>query len=303
MKGGVIKRDSRADDFETLFNFISTCYCEILTDSSLTCITYKFTRHDTSTESPYISCRSTNLNQNVNSILLKIFLSGKDYVTHIHKLRSKKNKDGIREPTMVSIPVTHYIDLLKEVNIQEFVYKQSYISQISTCEPICPSIIMFSNTLDKNTEGKLYNYILQTIPLHHRHNTKGIEINDTQITLEWFNKDDKKDDNKDSKQKGIKIIAMELMDGYITLNEYLNNNKENKDKKIKALCKCMWQFVNLSSIIGVSHHDCHFGNIMINENNPYFDDIDIGQPIIIDFGLSCYKHKNKMGFNTRMNQS
>jgi hypothetical protein len=143
---------------------------------------------------------------------------------------------------------------------------------------------MFSNTLDKKTEGKLYNYILQTIPLHHRHNTKGIEINDTQITLEWFNKDDKKDDKKDSKQKGIKIIAMELMDGYITLNEYLHKNKENKDKKIKALCKCMWQFVNLSSIIGVSHHDCHFGNIMINENNLYFDDIDIGQPIIIDFG-------------------
>ena len=73
MKGGVIKRNPEADDFETLFNFITTCDCEILTDASLACITYKFTRRDKDIESPYISCRSTNLKQNVNSILLKIF--------------------------------------------------------------------------------------------------------------------------------------------------------------------------------------------------------------------------------------
>ena len=74
MKGGVIKRNPEANDFETLFNFITTCDCEILTDASLACITYKFTRRDKDIESPYISCRSTNLKQNVNSILLKIFL-------------------------------------------------------------------------------------------------------------------------------------------------------------------------------------------------------------------------------------
>ena len=186
MKGGVIKRNPEADDFETLFNFITTCDCEILTDASLACITYKFTRRDKDIESPYISCRSTNLKQNVNSILLKIFLSG--IAKDIYKERSR---GGSR------VPVTNSGELKNEVDIQEFVYKKSYVSQISTCEPICPSIIMYSNTLDKDTENKLYEYIIENIPAHHRTNSKGIKINDTKITLDWFNKDDK---NKETYQ-------------------------------------------------------------------------------------------------------
>ena len=273
MKGGVIKRNPEANDFETLFKFIENSECEILTDASLACITYKFTRRDKDTDSPYISCRSTNLKQNVNSILLKIFLSG--IAKDIYKIRSR---GGSR------VPVTNSGELKNEVDIQEFVYKKSYVSQISTCEPICPSIIMYSNTLDKDTENKLYEYIIENISAHHRTNSKGVKIDDTQITFDWFNKDDK---NKNDNQKGIKIIAMELMDGYITLHKYLYDNKEKPDNQIKALHKCMWQFINLSKIVGISHHDCNFGNIMINEDNQYFDEVDKGQPIIIDFGRAA----------------
>lgn len=264
MKGGVIKRNPEADDFETLFNFIANSECEILTDISLACITYKFTRRDKDIESPYISCRSTNLKQNVNSILLKVFLSG--IIKDIYKNRSRG---------FSMVPVTHIEALKNEVYIQEFVYKKSYISQISTCEPICPSIIIFSDTLDEETEDILFDYIIKNIT---NRISKGSEIDDKNITSDWFNK------NKNFGQSGIKIIAMELMDGYITLHKYLYDNKENPEKQIKALQKCMWQFVNLSKIVGVSHHDCNFGNIMINEDNQYFNEVDRGQPIIIDFG-------------------
>jgi len=44
MKGGVIKRFPEEDDFKTLFNFIANSECEIFTDNSISCITYKNTK-------------------------------------------------------------------------------------------------------------------------------------------------------------------------------------------------------------------------------------------------------------------
>ena len=73
---------------EALFYFIEKCHkVKILTDNSISCVTYVFYDLPKSITSPYVTVRSTNLNEPVNKILIKI---GKFNSTIIEKNQSQK---------------------------------------------------------------------------------------------------------------------------------------------------------------------------------------------------------------------
>ena len=289
MKGGVIKRFPEEDDFETLLNFITNSECEIFTDNSISCITYKCTLKPEIVESPYIACRSTNLTQSVKSILLKVFLHSDEFKkgNGIKPILTYKDRSESRNNT-IECTTDGMID--REVNLQKYAFNESYSSNLTTCEPICPSIIMYSHKLDDDKHSALLKEILKNLK-----NREDLNSNDKDITTHWFSNDvaeqkppkniykrqkrnenalEKEEDEryKTYKQDGIKILAMEFMDEYITLKKYLEETKINNEvqKQKNAIHMCAWIFVYLSSCFGISHLDPHTSNVMFNPNIRYF---------------------------------
>lgn len=311
MRGGVYKRNEGKSEYETLLEFMDQCDCKILTDNSVSCITYLFSRKTEyeGQDSPYVAFRYNNLGENINSILLKVFL-GLDknvdidlsikHANCIKKQRSAENSDKVE--------CINFEDLKKEAEIQDYTYKKSYIASISALDPICPAIITYSDKLlesgsDKENEFK--EKILQNLKNRIRKN--GTEINDTVITENWFSNtnevkykdipsDIPSDISEETLQKGTFFIAMEMMNGYSSLYDVLDNlfdlikfkNNEEYNKKYKEIFyMCLWQFIVLSYFIGIKHNDAHGDNIMFNLEKTYFYTMK-GQPLIIDFGKAEY---------------
>lgn len=314
MKGGVVARNfnsenTYADKMQTLFDFMDQCTCKILTDNSAACITYLFTRTEAnklSSPSPYISCRSNSMGEDVNSILLKVFIAANESTDKdgnpffIKKLRSDRYIYEYDDPNK-NIPRSHPTtleELQKEVKIQDYTYKKSFIAPITTCEPICPAIILASDHIisnDSEEHKKFLDSILKNLERRIQHQ------DDQDITKEWFKYKDEKlyIFNKDTKnfepilgegetnQKGMMFIAMEMMEGYSNMYDTMYNLSEISDYKT-LIYMCLWQFMILSHVIGIRHNDAHGDNIMFNSlNKDYFNGYS-GQPLIIDFGKSEY---------------
>jgi len=314
MKGGVIARNfnsenTYADKMKTLFDFMKQCTCKILTDSSAACITYLFTRTEVnklSSPSPYISCRNNSMGEDVNSILLKVFIAANESTDKdgnpffIKKLRSDRYTYEYDDPNK-NIPRSHPTtleELQKEVKMQDYIYKKSFIAPITTCEPICPSIILASDHIianDSEEHKKFLDSILKNLE-------RRISYQDDQdITKEWFKYKDEKlyIFNKDIKnfepilgegetnQKGIMFIAMEMMEEYKTVYDIISK-RPSKSTLNYLIYMVLWQFMILSHVIGIKHNDPHGDNIMFNSlNENYFEGYS-GQPIIIDFGKTEY---------------
>lgn len=70
-KGGVVLADSwKSRPTEALKEFIQNCKkVKILTDNSISCVTYVFSDLPSTFKSPYITTRSNNFEQPVNQIL------------------------------------------------------------------------------------------------------------------------------------------------------------------------------------------------------------------------------------------
>jgi hypothetical protein len=91
-KGGVILRDRRANPNQTLMEFINACtHVKILTDHSISCVTYIFYDLRPGYVSPYIRIKSNNFEEPVESILVKIgFVSTRaDQSDSVECLRSR----------------------------------------------------------------------------------------------------------------------------------------------------------------------------------------------------------------------
>jgi hypothetical protein len=78
-----------------------------------------------------------------------------------------------------------------------------------------------------------------------------------------------------------KMIAMEFMDSYKTLETVLNF--ATPEEKCLYLAMSMYTFIRFTYLTGKRHGDEHMGNIMIDTNANYFPG-KTGKAILIDFG-------------------
>ena len=105
---------------------------------------------------------------------------------------------------------------------------------------------MYSHKLDDDKHSALLTEILKNLK-----NRDDLNGNDKDITTHWFSNDiaeqkphtnqykrqklnnkallEEEERYKTYKQDGIKILAMEFMDGYITLKKYLEETKINNE--------------------------------------------------------------------------
>lgn len=168
------------------------------------------------------------------------------------KLFTVGNKHGYSGDYRITLPE----EIDRETKVQQDLYKKSYTSENSLLEPICPCIV-FAH----------YNPINNSIK---------------QAILNNINDDD--NDNigivKEFLDGNIGFIAMELMEGYKTL-ESLKSHSKYELYKLMALYE-----LNNMHKFGYLHNDFHFENVLINETYNYFDTTGNGRAIIIDFGQS-----------------
>jgi hypothetical protein len=282
MKGGVLlNKEWQSNPEGGLFYFINNCRkAKIIFDTSISCVCYKFYDLPEGIVSPYVSIRSTNLEQPVTSILFKIGLISKNSggSEYIPCMRSKgmDTYDG-------EIQALTNSTVTDEINAQHEIYlKSSTLDQITPFEALCPAIICYSLDISFDSKKFIFDMILSKLKQRPGDIGKSGKyvISDKQVTNNLY----------DVKRK-VSIIVMEFMDDYENMSEF------NYDSRIDYF-KLMHSYeLYRLGYYGYLHLDSHWGNVMINPNYPYFTNDKNspwrGKALIIDFGrIKCIKGKN-----------
>ena len=266
-KGGVVLTDSwKSRPNDALISFIEHCgKVKILTDDSISCVTYVFYDLPPTFVSPYITTRSNNFEQPVNQILFKLgFISKRqlqpEYIT------CRRSSDSIYEGQIEAITENA---LFNEVKTQDILFKKSICDVSTPLEPICPAIICYTKSiLEQKT--RILNIIMSKLeerpPNYKRHRRDNI------VTTNLFN----------ITTHNMYLIVMEFMDGFLPLKDFTLHPRYEEFQDMHAY------ELNKMSSYGYVHGDFHFGNVMINPNYPYFtnksSDKYYGRALIIDFG-------------------
>lgn len=129
---------------EAIYHFLNYSSFEVLTNTSISCITLKATLNN-NVESPFKSMRSNNIDLEVRCILLKIFIT------------TPTTEDTFTLDTFITIQGRGYhngIELTpisafeNEIKIQRDIYIKSFCSPTGIFDGICPAIIYYHKILD-----------------------------------------------------------------------------------------------------------------------------------------------------------
>ena len=143
-KGGVILTETwKTRPSEALMEFIQKCRkVKILTDNSISCVTYVFSDLPSDFVSPYIAVRSNNLQQPVNKILFKIGFISNRYTSQY--LTCRRSSYSIYQGQIEAVTKD---SLIQEVETQDYLFKESIRNTVTPFEPICPSIICYTDNI------------------------------------------------------------------------------------------------------------------------------------------------------------
>ena len=275
-KGGVIfnERFGSSSHEDALFFFIeNSSEIRILTDNSISCVTYVVTLDSRVEMSPYLTIRSTNLMAPVRKILFKIgFVSRLGKKEYIPFIRAISKETDYYKGKIKALPL---LDLQNEINIQEQLYKTTATDPLSLLEPICPGIICYSTNVSSRFKDYLGQQILgKLVDRGLVGRVRDYVRNDAQVTEGLFA----------DIANSMYLIVMEFMDGYETLHS-LSDDASFDDFELMA----KYEFDRLNKL-GFIHGDTNTSNILINPNYPYFTTVEThrfyGRALIIDFGCS-----------------
>jgi hypothetical protein len=262
--------------------FISNSTYSVLTNSSISCITLVVTLND-GIISPFKSIRSDHVEDYVNKLLLKVFITNTQ--KGWYDIQGRGPFYDTQNRPSYGIEVTSYDAFKAEIKTQIDIYKRSMSSNDSPLDPICPAIVN-SITLKKQKYIDFYRRLL---------GLKQNEIAKLGNILDAFGKNN----------NTISIIVMEYLDGFDTANNVLNKLRmeNNNDRFNYLLSLVLYEFQRLNKL-GYRHGDAHLGNSMINPNYKYFtrsgNPSYLGRVIIIDFGRT--RKFNNMELN-RLNNN
>jgi hypothetical protein len=250
---------------------------KILTDNSISCVTYKLQLKG-GVESPYVSIRSNDLENPVNTILIKVGVISKTGTT-VYVPFKRSTTDLMDNGEHVDyhngrIEASPLNVWQQEISIQEDLFIRTFNDPKTPLEPICPGIIGYTTISNKNIESLNY---LQTLILSKLVQRNGnYARTDDVVTRNLFFT------SQDSKVSEISLIIMEMMENYDTLGNLMRNSRFHQFQNMhKYELRRMVEH-------GYKHNDAHLGNVMINPSYPYFttdpSNPYYGRAIIIDFG-------------------
>lgn len=180
----------------------------------------------------------------VSSILIKIcIIADKDYTFKI----------GPRPHDTISTVKSS--NFQNEINIQTDIY----LKTIHDLQPLCPGIV-YANILRGDHISPIADKILEKL--------KDKKDRMQPILSILFDK------IKNDKNLGLGIIGMEFMENSNILHDFNMDGAYNISR---------YALLRLALDTGYNHNDFHKGNIMLEENKTYFNNIS-KRPILIDFG-------------------
>jgi hypothetical protein len=286
-KGGVrlssdFVKTSGDDRKSAIIFFLNNSTFSILTNDSISCITLIAKLND-NIKTPFKSMRSNNIQLEVKSILLKIFLVHPTITSIPHNQITKTGWFDIPGREYNGIEVTSIENFDYEIETQIQIYQKSFISESSLLDAICPAIIYYDKEISNS--DLLYMNNLQGLSVDGQDQLNKI-INGVNVI----------------KGTQISIIYMELMEGFQTAYKYFweknlyledplssENYRINPTNEYEAylLFIIQYEFQRLNRL-GYFHGDAHLKNVMINVDYNYFllkpNNNFSGRAIIIDFG-------------------
>jgi hypothetical protein len=211
-------------------------------------VTYIIDVNDYNIKNPFLSFEANaNLGTPVKKLIVKLCAIEYEANNEINLALWKVVEDNL------GISLTNKDYFINEINTQTDIFFKS----LSYLQPLCPGIA-YSGFLEY--KNPIQNKIITTL------------IDDTKIN----------DELKQYLKFGI--IVMQLADNYDTVYK-LNGNElgELRDKKIK--CCCLFILIQLA-LIGYTHRDHHFHNLLYNPNDHSYFGLEYGRPLLIDFGTT-----------------
>uniref|UniRef100_A0A6C0KGH1 Protein kinase domain-containing protein n=1 Tax=viral metagenome TaxID=1070528 RepID=A0A6C0KGH1_9ZZZZ len=252
--------------------FILNSTFKILTNNSISCITLIATLNN-GVMSPFQSMRSYNINNYVNQLLLKIFITNENKGWYV--IPGRPNYGGIE--------ITSFSNFHSEIERNIDIYKMSISSDDSLLDGICPAIINSTTITHLGSIQEIVNF------------SEEIGNSGLKEILGAFNKINR--EYNPTSPNSISIIVMEFMNGFDTAFNVLNNMVSVSNDKITIdkdrfnflMTIVQYEFRRLNKF-GYSHGDAHLHNIMLDPNYQYFTRSGkkhaLGRAIIIDFGRS-----------------
>ena len=266
---------------------------QVLTDTSISCITLILKIED-DIESPYISSRKSSgvsytssmksSSVELKQILLKVFISGGSDVNKTNGNETKKYVQILHKKEMTT-EITSNEELKNEVDIQLDIYTRGYSDKLTYLDPICPAILLCTETLSNGDKEHLLKIIKDKL-IKRISKTETITINGIETTI---NRDDEQLINSFF-EYDISLIGMEYLDGFKPIKNYINDVYVY----IKLSLYTLFSLLKMYEY-GYQHGDFHRGNILANPDYQFFNyttnytrdnPYNTGRVMIIDFGRS-----------------
>jgi len=319
MNGGIRLSDefqTKGSDAAFKFFMNNLKQCSILTDSSISCVTF-ICEINPNVASPYTAMRSTNFNIPVNKLLLKLFLH--EEMKHPSSKNSSQSLDHhtsyvyfdarqIDSQTQTTTTNADFEDNVydnKSISINKEINKYNNKKEIKdllkmgkiTKKELTPEFVL-QNEIDIQQTLYKQSFKDELTPcepicpciVHYVFNIEKKKMSLYENMSFKFVQKYPGDLNLLKKLFRYKLsfIVMELLEGFETLHDIKYNPIYSDEEKRMYISIAAWEFSRLCSSYGVEHNDAHSGNVMINPNDTsYFNNKKVkGRAIIIDFGRS-----------------
>lgn len=275
--------------YQAIGYFVLNSRFNILTYSSISCITLVATLDD-SFRTPFVNIRQESFNQPVRRLLFKFFVTDNDN----HNIRSQRDirmDPRYRQAHEGLVEVTTRRGFREEIRKQIQIYNLSYLDTVSETNPIqcnpmsplCPSILIAARYVEE----------VQCQVIRDRITT----VRDMNKFVDFYTRGLAAGYN-------ISYISMELMEGYITLGEYISRPMNTINRNNIVVKFLMYELDRLHKF-GYIHGDIHYENALINPDLYYYcsreqairdastnyqlrDNAQLGHIILLDFGRTTY---------------
>lgn len=298
MKGGVVRRSINIpytngnyfhDDRHACQFFLENCTMQILSNSTISAITFKCTLND-GIDSPFVHVRSGLFNTPVRHLFIKCFPTWNSNTLKPNMLRVDRGRSGSGWGADGQIEIASIVDVSNEAQMQHQAYCASFNTPDNLCDPICPSILSMK-FLPKNrrdlpqgqqTVEQLIEYIRGRLVAR-----DGLGRREQPATIAGDLQEIRDTFFMNNPNIGISIIIMEMLEGYMTTDSYIYPQgnprlQPNQNNYNRTMILAKFEFIRLANL-GFRQKDIHPGNFMINPTYNYLKDY-IGRVTLIDFG-------------------
>jgi hypothetical protein len=270
MQTGGVYIDIDGDDKKAFNGFTENSTCELLTNTSGGGITFLLHLNNGHT-SPYSISRTRNDNVEIKTILLKVcFIHETEHIVINNKEYNRVTENEFKNELEIQQDIFNRSYKPKREIVEDSGFNFPINNTFEIIEQIAPSIL-YADLFENNESLTFIDELM-------RKATGRKSVNEL-IYIQ----------NALGENTNFKcgIIAMELLDNFVTLRDFLETTQKKKTK-LMAIGLAMYEICRLFHL-GYIHGDLHLGNIMINtEYDTYIPNVTC-KASLIDFGAT-FRH-------------